>query len=124
MLAAILASMLDSVGDYMAYARTLGEPLPPQHAVNRGIAMEGIATAISGMIHSVGDYMAYARALGEPLPPQHAVNRGIAMEGIATFVNLNTLKYQVLLFVEILPVSLISCYINLGHLALLFEIQR
>ena len=49
MMAAIVASMLDSCGDYIAYARTMGYPLPPKHAVNRGIAMEGLATVISGM---------------------------------------------------------------------------
>ena len=48
MMAAIVASMLDSCGDYIAYARTMGYPLPPKHAVNRGIAMEGLATIISG----------------------------------------------------------------------------
>ena len=48
MMAAIIASMLDSCGDYIAYARTMGYPLPPKHAVNRGIAMEGLATVISG----------------------------------------------------------------------------
>ena len=50
MMAAIVASMLDSCGDYIAYARTMGYPLPPKHAVNRGIAMEGLATVISGKI--------------------------------------------------------------------------
>ncbi len=34
----------------MAYARTMGYPLPPKHAVNRGIAMEGLATILGGMI--------------------------------------------------------------------------
>ena len=48
MMAAIVASMLDSCGDYIAYARTMGYPMPPKHAVNRGIAMEGLATVISG----------------------------------------------------------------------------
>ena len=50
MMAAITASMLDSCGDYIAFARTLGYPNPPKHAVNRGIAMEGIATIISGKL--------------------------------------------------------------------------
>ncbi len=49
MIAAILCSMLDSCGDYMAFARTMGYPLPPKHAVNRGIAMEGVATIIAGI---------------------------------------------------------------------------
>ena len=48
MMGAIVASMLDSCADYIAYARTMGYPMPPKHAVSRGIAMEGIATIISG----------------------------------------------------------------------------
>ena len=49
MMTAIIASMMDSCGDYIAYARTMGYPMPPKHAVNRGIAMEGIATILCGM---------------------------------------------------------------------------
>ncbi len=49
MMAAIIASILDSCGDYIAYARTMGYPLPPKHAINRGVAMEGIATIVSGL---------------------------------------------------------------------------
>ena len=48
-MAAIVASMLDSCGDYIAFAKTMGYPMPPKHAVNRGIAMEGVATIISGI---------------------------------------------------------------------------
>ncbi len=48
MMAAIIASMLDSCGDYIAYAKTMGYPMPPKHAVNRGIAIEGITTFIGG----------------------------------------------------------------------------
>ncbi len=48
MMAAVTVSMLDSCGDYIAFAKTLGYPMPPRAAVNRGIAMEGIATIVSG----------------------------------------------------------------------------
>ncbi len=53
MMAAIITSMLDSCGDYMAYARTMGYPLPPKHAVNRGIAVEGLATVLSGWFQTL-----------------------------------------------------------------------
>ena len=46
---AIVASMMDSCGDYIAYARTMGYPMPPKHAVNRGIAVEGMATILCGI---------------------------------------------------------------------------
>lgn len=36
MLAGVLASMVESVGDYYACARLSGAPPPPDHAINRG----------------------------------------------------------------------------------------
>ena len=36
MLAGVLASMLESVGDYYACARIANVPPPPMHAINRG----------------------------------------------------------------------------------------
>ena len=36
MLAGVLASMIESVGDYYACARLAGAPPPPVHALNRG----------------------------------------------------------------------------------------
>ena len=36
MFAAVLASSVESVGDYHACARLAGVPAPPVHAVNRG----------------------------------------------------------------------------------------
>ena len=39
MVAGVLASMIESVGDYYACARLAGAPPPPIHAVNRGKAM-------------------------------------------------------------------------------------
>ena len=35
--AGLLASMVESVGDYYACARMAGAPPPPAHAINRGI---------------------------------------------------------------------------------------
>ena len=40
MLAGVLASAIESVGDYYACARLSGAPPPPVHAINRGIGME------------------------------------------------------------------------------------
>ena len=35
MVAAVLAGILESIGDYYACARLIGAPVPPVHAVNR-----------------------------------------------------------------------------------------
>ena len=36
-MAGILASMVESVGDYYACAKIAGAPPPPKHAINRGM---------------------------------------------------------------------------------------
>jgi len=50
MLAATIGSILESIGDYYAVARSCGEPDPPKHAINRGIAMEGLGSFICGLL--------------------------------------------------------------------------
>ena len=39
MIAGVLASMVESVGDYYAAARLSGAPPPPVHAINRGTSI-------------------------------------------------------------------------------------
>ncbi|XP_033757671.1 solute carrier family 23 member 1-like [Pecten maximus] len=47
-LIATFISILDSIGDYYACAMICNVPPPPAHGVNRGIAVEGLCTALSG----------------------------------------------------------------------------
>ncbi|KXJ16541.1 Solute carrier family 23 member 2 [Exaiptasia diaphana] len=49
MVAGVLASIIESVGDYYACARLSGAPPPPKHAINRGIGIEGIGCFITGI---------------------------------------------------------------------------
>ena len=53
-----------SAGDYIATARACDLPLPPKHAVNRGIAMEGLATVVSGFVGAAHGTSTYGRAVG------------------------------------------------------------
>ena len=46
--AAVLSSVVESVGDYMAAARSCDVPPPPQHAVSRGLLLEGLGSVLSG----------------------------------------------------------------------------
>ncbi|XP_013865339.1 solute carrier family 23 member 1 [Austrofundulus limnaeus] len=46
--AGIICSMAESVGDYHACARLAGAPPPPKHAINRGIGMEGLGCLLAG----------------------------------------------------------------------------
>ncbi|KAK7491992.1 hypothetical protein BaRGS_00016838, partial [Batillaria attramentaria] len=47
MMAGVLASILESVGDYYACAQVSAAPPPPHHAVNRGIGTEGLCCMIA-----------------------------------------------------------------------------
>ncbi|KAJ8313820.1 hypothetical protein KUTeg_008381 [Tegillarca granosa] len=64
MLAGVLASMVESVGDYYACARLAGAPPPPFHAVNRGIGIEGISCVLAGAWGSGNGTTSYSENVG------------------------------------------------------------
>lgn len=64
MMAATLTSIIESVGDYYACARISLAPPPPAHAINRGIAMEGLGSFISGFVGSGGATTSYSQNVG------------------------------------------------------------
>ncbi|XP_064648212.1 solute carrier family 23 member 1-like isoform X3 [Lineus longissimus] len=64
MLAGVLASMIESVGDYYACARLSGAPPPPVHAVNRGIGMEGIGCVLAGAWGTGNGTTSYSENIG------------------------------------------------------------
>uniref|UniRef100_A0A8C1NUI3 Solute carrier family 23 member 2 n=1 Tax=Cyprinus carpio TaxID=7962 RepID=A0A8C1NUI3_CYPCA len=49
MLSAVVASIIESIGDYYACARLSCAPPPPIHAINRGIFMEGLSCVLDGV---------------------------------------------------------------------------
>ena len=63
-LAGVIASMIESVGDYYACARLSGAPPPPVHAVNRGIGIEGIGCIIAGAWGSGNGTTSYSENIG------------------------------------------------------------
>ncbi|XP_059212897.1 solute carrier family 23 member 1-like [Centropristis striata] len=50
MMAGIICSMAESVGDYHACARLSGAPPPPKHAISRGIGIEGLGCLLAGAL--------------------------------------------------------------------------
>ncbi|XP_068169055.1 solute carrier family 23 member 2 [Antennarius striatus] len=67
MMAGVLASTMESIGDYYACARLSGAPPPPSHAINRGIAVEGlgcILAALWGTGNGTTSYSQNIAALG------------------------------------------------------------
>ena len=74
MVAAVMASILESIGDYFAMAGVCEEPPPPQHAVNRGIAVEGLSSLISGLLGACHATTSYSEVVGM-----------VAMTGVSYF---------------------------------------
>lgn len=60
MLAAIIAGILESIGDYYACARLSGAPNPPAHAINRGILIEGVGCVLAGAFGSTTGVTSYS----------------------------------------------------------------
>ncbi|KAL0276650.1 UNVERIFIED_CONTAM: hypothetical protein PYX00_004175 [Menopon gallinae] len=48
MFAAVIAGIVESVGDYYACAKICGKPPPPKMAINRGIGVEGLGCIFAG----------------------------------------------------------------------------
>uniref|UniRef100_A0AAY4D6P5 Solute carrier family 23 member 2 n=1 Tax=Denticeps clupeoides TaxID=299321 RepID=A0AAY4D6P5_9TELE len=49
MMSAVVASIIESIGDYYTCARLSCAPPPPIHAINRGIFIEGLSCVIDGL---------------------------------------------------------------------------
>ncbi|KAG0725101.1 Solute carrier family 23 member 1 [Chionoecetes opilio] len=64
MVAGVVASMIESVGDYYACARIAGAPPPPVHAINRGIGIEGIGCILAGLWGSGNGTTSYSENIG------------------------------------------------------------
>lgn len=64
MLAGVIASMIESIGDYYACARLSGAPPPPAHAINRGIAMEGFGCFLAGFWGTASGTTSYSENIG------------------------------------------------------------
>ena len=59
MLAGVLASMIESIGNYYACAKLRRESPPPRHAVIQAIGIEGIGCVIAGTCGSGSDTTSY-----------------------------------------------------------------
>lgn len=64
---ATLTSIIDSIGDYYACARVCNLPPPPDHAMNRGIMVEGFSSLLAGSMgagHATSTYGGNIGAIG------------------------------------------------------------
>ncbi|XP_029773837.1 solute carrier family 23 member 1-like [Suricata suricatta] len=63
-IAGVISSMVESVGDYYACARLVGAPPPPRHAVNRGIGIEGLGCLLAGAWGTGNGTTSYSENIG------------------------------------------------------------
>nr|XP_033490224.1 solute carrier family 23 member 2 isoform X2 [Epinephelus lanceolatus] len=91
MMAGVLASTMESIGDYYACARLSGAPPPPTHAINRGIAVEGIGcilAALWGTGNGTTSYSQNIAALGITKYVDLNSSRNLLILGFSTFSGL------------------------------------
>ena len=106
MLAGVLASMLESIGDYYACAKLCGAPPPPKHALNRGLGCEGIGCLITGAWGTGNGTTSYSENISAI-----GITR-VSLYGNSTVpldfsICLHTLPYHSVLVFRVLPLSMI-----------------
>ncbi|XP_021566409.1 solute carrier family 23 member 1-like [Carlito syrichta] len=63
-IAGVISSVLESLGDYYACARLVGAPPPPKQAVNRGISIEGFGCLLAGAWGTASGITSYSENVG------------------------------------------------------------
>ncbi|XP_076460516.1 solute carrier family 23 member 1-like [Babylonia areolata] len=86
MVAGVLASMLESVGDYYACARLSGAPPPPSHAINRAIGVEGIGCVLAGAFGSGNGTTSYSENVAAIGVTKVASRRVVQTAGVLLLV--------------------------------------
>lgn len=64
MFAGVVASMIESLGDYYAVARIAGVGAPSEKRINHGIGMEGIGNVIAGIMGTGNGSTSYGENIG------------------------------------------------------------
>jgi xanthine/uracil permease len=64
LMAGVVASIVESIGDYYACARLAGAPIPDQKVVSRGIGMEGVGGLIAGVFGTGNGTTSYSENIG------------------------------------------------------------
>jgi xanthine/uracil permease len=64
MLAGYLASMIESIGDYMACARISEAPVPTGRMISRGLGAEGLGCLVAGILQTGNGTTTYSENIG------------------------------------------------------------
>ncbi|XP_064648491.1 solute carrier family 23 member 1-like [Lineus longissimus] len=86
MMGGVMASIMESIGDYYACARLSGAPPPPKHAVNRGIGMEGIGCLLTGAWGTGNGTTSYSENIGAIGITKVASRRVVQVGGLLMIV--------------------------------------
>ncbi|XP_045129361.1 solute carrier family 23 member 1-like [Portunus trituberculatus] len=86
MMAAVFASIIESIGDYYACARVVGCKQPPSHAINRGIGVEGIGCLLAGLFGTGSGTTSYSGNIGILSITKVASRRVIQYSGLIMLV--------------------------------------
>lgn len=100
MLAGVVASIVESVGDYFACARLAGAPIPDARVVSRGIGMEGLGGVIAGVIGSGNGTTSYSENIGA-IGLTRVGSRRVVQAGAALMILLGTVSKFGALFTTI-----------------------
>ena len=57
---AMIVCVTETIGNYFACAQLSEAPSPPKHAINRGVAIEGLATCFAGIFGTGGGVTSYS----------------------------------------------------------------
>lgn len=90
MVAAYLASMIESIGDYYAAARISEAPTPTASMISRGLGTEGIGCFIAGLLQTCNGSTTYSENIGAigltRVASRHVVRWGATVMIILAFV--------------------------------------
>lgn len=90
MVAAYLASMIESIGDYYACARISEAPVPTANMISRGLGTEGIGCFIAGLLQTCNGSTTYSENIGAigltRVASRHVVRWGATVMIILAFI--------------------------------------
>lgn len=90
MVAAYLASMIESIGDYYAVARISEAPTPSASMISRGLGTEGIGCFIAGLLQTCNGSTTYSENIGAigltRVASRHVVRWGATVMIVLAFI--------------------------------------
>jgi uracil-xanthine permease len=90
MVAAYLASMIESIGDYYAAARMSEAPTPTANMISRGLGTEGIGCLIAGLLQTCNGSTTYSENIGAigltRVASRHVVRWGASVMIVLAFI--------------------------------------